>query len=81
MTHALVIMSNTPRRGGGWRLFSRATLASSRLKLLEAQFPGKIQASNVVPTSNPTSVCADSEVELREVEELKVEEREVEPLG
>ena len=45
------------------------------------QFPGKIQASNVVPTSNPTSVCADSEVELREVEELKVEEREVEPLG
>ena len=61
--------------------FSRATLASSRLKLLEAQFPGKIQASNVVPTSNPTSVCADSEVELREVEELKVEEREVEPLG
>jgi hypothetical protein len=34
-----------------------------------------------VPTSNPTSVCADSEVEEREVEELKVEEREVEPLG
>ena len=69
------------RGAAAWYPTSRATLVSSRLKFLEAQFPGKIQASNVVPTSNPTSVCADSEVELREVEELKVEEREVEPLG
>ena len=68
------------RGAAAWYPTSRATLVSSRLKFLEAQFPGKIQASNVVPTSNPTSVCADSEAE-REVDELKVEDREVEPPG
>ena len=47
----------------------------------EAQFHGEIHALKVVPTSNPTSVCADSEAEEREVDELKVEDREVEPPG
>ena len=73
----------TPSASGGGcvcRLFEcDARLVTAEVS--EAQFHGEIHALKVVPTSNPTSVCADSEAEEREVDELKVEDREVEPPG
>ena len=77
----IMIVQRAPLHGGGsvCRLFEcDARLVTA--EVTEAQFPGEIHTLKVVPTSNPTSVCADSEAE-REVDELKVEDREVEPPG
>ena len=81
MVVTIMIVQRAPLHGGGsvCRLFEcDARLVTA--EVTEAQFPGEIHTLKVVPTSNPTSVCADSEAE-REVDELKVEDREVEPPG